>query len=304
MFLDSMFKDIILSNFNLYSLFLQFSLHKSSLLFDLKASKLNTRSLLTQRDLVEAVTHSKLKSSGVCHIIGSGWSLLNSLYKVSPNDYVIGFNYSGMCDLSFDLYIAEFGGYSVSNASFDHLKIATQLSKTDNNTLILFKNIWQDKNEIPFLNKYWVGNASFVRDRIYPLPRKQHLSRVLNMMLNDTSRFFPQCVSTVIFSIILAYKAGFTSVVLHGVDFGGQYFYESDHFSPAINVSPSNTSQSGVYGFQSATSRHPTSLGRVTLQDLILTLSEIFLANARSLSCGSSLSPSSRLLPVYKSSFD
>ncbi|MDB4654887.1 hypothetical protein OAE53_00800, partial [bacterium] len=227
-----MLGNIIRSYFLIYSFFLKASLLKSSLLFASKVSKLKAKRILTQEDLVDTVARAKKGHSDVCHIIGSGWSLSKSLTKVLPDDYVIGFNYSGLCSLRFNLYIAEFGGFSVSNASFDHLTIAKELSRRDN-SLIIFKNIWEDKNDIEFLNQYWVDLAWIIRDRLFLLPRLNHLRKVLNLMLNDKSNFFPQCVSSVVFAILLAYKSGFKSVVVHGVDFGGSYFYECDDFIPS-----------------------------------------------------------------------
>lgn len=293
-----MLKNLILSNYFSYILYLNFCLFKSRLFLSSKASKLHTRRILNQTDLVQIVAHAKEEHSDVCHIIGSGWSLSKSLTKVVPDDYVIGFNYSGLCDLCFDLYIAEFGGFSVSNASFDHLKIANELSRRDN-SLIIFKNIWEVKNDIDFLNQYWVDVAWFVRDRLFPLPNHNHLRKALDLMLNDQSTCFPQCVSSVIFAVLLAYKSGFKSVVVHGVDFGGCYFYECDDFIPSVPVLPSVKSQSGFYGSSTGRAAHPTSLGRIGLQDLLSELNYIFVNNNCRLLCGTQLSPSSQILSVY-----
>lgn len=296
-----MIKRILLSNYLLYSCATWLYFLKASFIYEVKAAKIKTNSFLSQSELVDIVRKFRFIGSGVCHVIGSGWSLNKSLHKISTDDFVIGFNYSGLSDLRFDVYIAEFGGYSVSNASFDHYKIATELLKREKPPLILFKNVWEWKNDINFLNAYWVNVAWFVRDRIYPLPSKKNLFKVLDLMMKDSSIYFPQCVSTVIFSILLAYKAGFSSIVVHGVDFGGRYFYECDGFVPAIPVFPNAAPQSGFYGSRSDFSSHPTSTGRVKLQDLLLSLNSLFLAQERGLYCGTSLSPSSQFLPVYKS---
>ena len=299
-FLKILLKNLILSNFLFYFFYLKASLSKSSLLLALKVSKLKTKRILTQEGLINKVAHAKNHRSEVCHIIGSGWSLTESLAKVLPNDYVVGFNYSGLCDLAFDLYIAEFGGFSVSNASFDHLKIAKELSCRAKPPFIVFKNIWEGKNDLDFINEHWVELAWFVLDRIYPLPRLIHLRKALKLMLNDKSHFFPQCVSTIVFTILLAYKSGFKTIVLHGVDFGGRYFYECDGFNPSILVFPSNKSQAGFYGKSSVGSVHPTALGRIGLQDLLLEFNRIFVDSECRLLCGTSSSPSSEILSVYR----
>ena len=43
-------------------------------------------------------------SGKVCHIIGSGYSLNDSIAKIKKNDFVMGFNFAALANLDFDLF--------------------------------------------------------------------------------------------------------------------------------------------------------------------------------------------------------
>jgi hypothetical protein len=235
--------------------------------------------------------------SSVCHVIGSGWSLNESVSIIENDDFVIGFNYAGLINIPFDIYFVEFGGFSVENISHQHIRI-TEDYVSKHTDLIFFKNLWDDKNDISFINEHWLNLAMPIKDRVYPVFDKRYLDAVLDIMLSDKSEFLPQLASSVVTAIILAYKAGFKKIVVHGLDFGGQYFYEVDGFEVEGKYIPSSEAESGFYGKTTKKSVHPTASGQVCMKDIVPLLHKVLALKGVELYCATKSSPSSEFLPV------
>ena len=279
--------------------YIKFQLFRSKMHFVQKTSKLETDKILTQSELVSKVTSAKVnKGSEVCHIIGSGWSLHESISAVDGEDFVIGFNYAGLNRIPFDVYCVEFGGDSVKNISHQHLSIVKDYVSKHTN-LIFFKNLWEEKNDMVFVNKHWLGVATPVKDRIYQAFDRKYLDCVIETMLSDQSDYLPQMTSSVVTSIMLAYKAGFKKIVIHGLDFGGQYFYEVDGFQVDPTYIPDKKPEGGFYGKTEKKFVHPTANGVMGMKEIVPDLKTCLEKRGVGLFCATSNTPVSEFLPVY-----
>lgn len=255
---------------------------------------------ITREKVIEEIERRKEeKGSDICHIIGSGWSLNHSIDKICHQDFIIGFNYAAIADLDFDVYFFEFGGENVKEISVNHLELAR--SKVANKTdLVYFKNVWETKNDINYIAAHWLGLARPVLDHLYTVLDKKHLNHVLTRCLNDQTDYIPQLCSSVVTAIILAYQAGFKKVVIHGLDFGGQYFYECMESKVDPIFLPPPKPVSGFYGKSSKSSVHPTALNGVGMRDIIPVLHDLLEREEVSLMCGCLDSPATEYLPVYR----
>ena len=210
----------------------------------------------------------------------------------------IGFNYAAIADIKFNVYFFEFGGLGVREISNNHLELARSkvVKETD---LIYFKNVWENKNDVDFISSYWLDIARPIMDHLYPVYDKRYIEHILTRCMEDQSDFIPQLCSSVITSIILAYQAGFKKIVIHGLDFGGQYFYENMNSRVNPLFLPPPKPVSGYYGKTSKTSVHPTASAEVGMRDIIPVLSRLLEKNQVSLMCANADSPSHEYLPVY-----
>lgn len=250
-----------------------------------------------QKKVINETKKQKHKNnSNVCHIIGSGWSLNSSCKKIKEKDFVIGFNYAGTCNIKFDVYFFEFGGPKVKGISEDHLKIAKHLLK--NNTKIYFKNIWEEKNCSAFIEENWIKLATPVYDHSYSIQHHKHLDYILERCLNDNSKYIPQICSTIVTATILAYRSGFTKIVIHGLDFGGKYFYECPNENLNKNLIP-QANKEQYYQSTTWKSKHPTAQQTVGMHEITPALKGILNSYGVELMASSDISPAANYLPVY-----
>jgi hypothetical protein len=297
----SWLKEVVSRSSTLHSFYNLYSLKKQKRLLREKISGSKIRqNLITRKQVVEEIRlRRNYKKSDICHVIGSGWSLNQSIKKIDANDFVIGFNYAAIADLGFDAYFFEFGGRSVREISENHLALARE-RLSDKTDLIYFKNIAEDKNDIDFILEAWISAARPVLDYQYVVLRKRNLSHILESCLNDRSDYLPQLCSTVMTAVFLAYQAGFKKIVIHGLDFGGQYFYQCMDRKTDPKFLPPTKPVSSFYGKTSKTDMHPTALSAIGTQDIVPILNGLLEDKGVALMCGHEDSPSSRYLPVYQ----
>tara|TARA_B100000749_G_scaffold272876_1_gene255196 strand:+ start:2379 stop:3311 length:933 start_codon:yes stop_codon:yes gene_type:complete len=294
-------KNIISASPRLHAVYGSYALSKQHrALFKKIGNSTVKQSLLDRRTVTQQIRQRKEKKrSKVCHIIGSGWSLNESLKEISPQDFVIGFNYAAISDLEFDAYFFEFGGQKVEEISNNHLDLARVKVKNQTD-LIYFKNIWEGKNDTDFISSHWMGLARPVMDHLYVTLDKRHLNQTLASCLNDRSEYIPQICSTVVTAVILAYQAGFERIVIHGLDFGGQYFYECMEADIDPRFLPPPKPVSGFYGKTNKADVHPTAQATVGMRDIVPVLHDLLDQKGVEMMCGYEHSPSSAYLPVYR----
>jgi len=242
---------------------------------------------------------------GICHIIGSGSSLNNSKKIIGKNDFVIGNNFAALCELDYDLYFVEFGGRQIHEISKSHIDIVKKkvLNKT---SAVYFKNLWEDKNDVEYIAKNWANYVSYIKDYIVPCLSYERLEQVLRFSLNEKNKWLPQYTSTVITAVYVAYNLGYKHIVLHGVDFGGNYFYDADGFEGDSSLLPDknkldyNSSKS----YRDSANKnnvytHPTAKGSIGMKSILPILFKILEEKNVTLYSSTSCSKSSEYLPVW-----
>lgn len=259
--------------------------------------------VIGERELISRLAN--VKFSNVCHVIGSGWSLNDTINSIPQSDYSFGCNYSALClalNFQFDLHFFEFGGPLYSDTVKDHKALAS-IIKEDGNTIVAFKNIWSNKNSIKSSVFNWSDKAYFVHD-ILPhciVSEDEKLEELLRIMIESKDDFIYQLGSTVVTNIVLAYKLGCKKIVLHGVDFGGDYFYQSNEKIVSsfswLNVFSEKPNENTAYTNEPQKS-HATNNGNVTLSHIIICLSNVLERKGVTLYSASKSSPLSKILPV------
>jgi hypothetical protein len=121
----------------------------------------------------------------------------------------------------------------------------------------------------------------------------------LEVCLNNNSDFVAQIRSTAITSVFLAYYLGCKKIILHGIDFGGGYFFEHDDFDG--NKHYAELAQKCMYNkpLQTSEQQHPTAEREVGIKQILPVLKKLLCERGVSLYTSSSISPSSIILPVY-----
>jgi len=164
-----------------------------------------------------------------CHIWGSGSSanLTKDIIKNKKDIFNIGFNLSAILDIKFNFYFIE----NAQNNNLQLINIQKQLIENilkPSKCVVVMKNIWQEKNDFNLALKTFKDHVSFVRDLTIPHHGNSDIviDECINKLFEKDDSYFKQSCTTVITAIIFAYNLGFKKIVLHGVDFGGGYFYD------------------------------------------------------------------------------
>ena len=164
-----------------------------------------------------------------CHIWGSGYSanLTKNAVKNKKNIFNIGINLSAILNLKFNFYFIE----NAQNNNLQLINIQKELIENilkPTNCVVVMKNIWQEKNDYKLALNTFKNHVSFVRD--FTIPHFGDTDSIIhectNKLFEKDDYYFKQSCTSIITAIIFAYNLGFKKIVLHGVDFGGGYFYD------------------------------------------------------------------------------
>jgi len=246
----------------------------------------------------------KLKPNNIdtCHIIGAGWSLLDSINKINPKtSYIIGFNNSAFANIPFDLYFTEHAGETCKDIMNLQLALFEE-TIFQSNTPLFFKNIWDCKNDVTNMTRHFKNKATFIKD--YPLfcLNKNNVFNMCNRLMKNENVFLKQYASTVVMLISIAYKMGFSKIIIHGVDFSGSYFFELKNFKSIRSTPTPEKLYKKLYP-QSTMKKdaggkfiHNTSIGVVGMPEVLPILKTYLVARGVHLLAGTSKSPSSSIL--------
>tara|TARA_B100000242_G_C43052104_1_gene491640 strand:+ start:2013 stop:2951 length:939 start_codon:yes stop_codon:yes gene_type:complete len=197
-----------------------------------------------------------------CNIWGSGYSAAESSLnqKLSSDSFDIGFGYSYLLNKDFNFYFIENAapGFSeLVNYQKKGLKKMVNLKSCK----LIFKNIWQEKNDINYAINEYKNLALFSKDIVIPhyLSNKRIYMNAVDYILEKDDIFFRQACSTIVFSIAFAKYLGFKKIVIHGVDFGGKYFFDLPEYEHVSEFKP-NFKNSEIYNekWRKSSSRHPS----------------------------------------------
>lgn len=164
-----------------------------------------------------------------CHIWGSGSTadITKNFIKHERSFFHIGFGFSCLLDIDFNFYFIE----NSSKKNLDFLKVQNNaLAKfiDTKKTILAFKNLWQEKNDMDLAYETYKNKTLFIRDLIIPHYNMSDfaINNTIDKLLHDDPNYFRESCSSIITSIIFAKFLGFKKIVLHGVDFYGDYFFD------------------------------------------------------------------------------
>ena len=198
----------------------------------------------------------QVESYNVCHIIGTGFSVWDSIKKVRSCDFCFGFQYSALIErLKFNLVFFELGGSKVFQEAEQGLAIADGLPQS---TIKVFKNAFSHHNDFEFIKKHWSCRALLLADQACMNYDRNYTDFLIKRSLDRATEVFIQVQNTTYIGIILAFQLGFRNIVLHGVDLGGAYFYSKlpehlQEYTPILsknfdgNIKPVNLMNDYVY---------------------------------------------------------
>ena len=273
------------------------SLHKKRLKFIEKYASKFGINFYSPKDFY-TINPNNYKS---CHIWGSGFSanLTKEIIKSKKDIFNIGINLSAILDLKFNFYFME-------NAQNNNLQLIDIQKRLIENLLrpakciVVMKNIWQEKNDFDLALNTFKDHVSFVRDLTIPHfgDTDTVIDECTKKLFEKDDNYFKQSCTSIVTAIIFAYNLGFKKIVLHGVDFGGGYFYDdvAENYDKDYIPKKRWSKQSEEYNKKwRNNSSHPTS---GCLIPFIKNISKLLRRNDVDLYCSTKKSPSSQYLNV------
>jgi len=236
------------------------------------------------------------RRNDVCHILGSGWSLIDGLQNISIEDSVYTCNMGGLLNLDYDLWFVEFAKFGddrIGQLSLLQRQIIE--ARAPNIKNLIFKNIWQDKLEWNYIDKNYQIPYAILKDVHFPIsPSRVTNEELIGELLFPPRNIVLQHSSTVLTMILIAFWHGFKEIVVHGLDGEGQYYFQRDE-----TVIPSHLSASFRSLFPGSTDAAATSHQSNTLiGPFIFELRQKMEEFGVSLRSATSTSPLSRYLDV------
>ena len=235
-----------------------------------------------------------------CNIWGSGWSVTHSLQTkhVSDKAFNIGFGFSCLNRIKYDLYFIENAAPVMHDLVISQKK-ALEKFVFQHKCPIVFKNLWQEKNDVDYAVTAYKGlPILFGRDLIIPhkLNDENSYRRYSKILVRYDDIYFRQACSTIITAIIFAVNKGFTRIVIHGVDFGGGYFFDRDASIFTDEIPPV---VKDVYdsSWRRKDARHPSGS---CMKLFLFSLKNLLLVQGVNLVAGTKKSPASEVLGISK----
>jgi len=222
-------KNKIKSNFIIFLIFNFLTYLKTIYIYRFILRKNIRKKIIKKKKLLEILLQKKKgKKSGICHIIGSGNSIIHSRHKINiTNDFIMGCNLAALMDLKFDFYSVEFASINKEYEPKYTVRNIVKRKLIKENTVIIFKNLSSNKLDLNFLNSF-VGITNFILDYSWRCFNKMQLKYYIhNYLLKKNKEIFYQYNSTLILLISIAYELNFKKIVIHGLDFGGKYFFSN-----------------------------------------------------------------------------
>ncbi len=173
----------------------------------------------------------------ICHIVGSGNSVNNSLAIINQDhDFVIGFNFAGLLPTKFDVYFIEVASNSGPSAHsyMLHEQVIRSLSQRSN-PMVVAKCLWGRQHwSADTINYALEGKLRFLIDVLPRFPvnaSPQNINVAYKSFISrKRNSFYINGSSSSIFSVLYAYQLGFRNIVVHGVDFVGPHFFHARDF--------------------------------------------------------------------------
>lgn len=231
-----------------------------------------------------------------CHILGLGWSLNRSKYIIGKEDFVIGMNYGALnIDIKYNIYFLEHGNISeLENIRRNELLEKLILPKAK---VVYFKNV-HGMHCIDTIAKYFGKYVTFIRNTVFVCRNIKNLKFWIRRILTIDKIYLRQYKSTIITSIVFARNAGFKEIVIHGLDFGGPYFYADEkHVEPKyLHLIPNRENQNETVKV------HETAKTKTGAKQAILVMNDLMKKEGVKLYAATEASPLSKILKTFDKS--
>jgi hypothetical protein len=256
---------------------------------------------LSKRPLTKSeflrVERRKIRNTDVCHIVGSGWSLVDSMRAVRPGDYVVGYNLAALSGMTFDAYYSERANERVPgiNAFYrEMLKLAGIRNP-------YVKNLYERGASVDAINFH-------IEDGAIPLKtfnvggyfRKGEERLLCTYLLDRGGAYFLQYRSSLMLLVVMYANLGFRSIVLHGHDLSGPYYFDIAEFELATHLNPRHRGvlTKDVPSLQQGHIINQPFAKEPQLTDVLPVLVKVLSERGISLCAASKQSPIARLIPT------
>jgi hypothetical protein len=239
----------------------------------------------------------KLGQSDVCHIVGSGWSLVDSMSAVRSGDYVVGYNLAALSGMNFDAYYSERANRRVPGINSFYREMLG-LAKVRNPYV---KNLYERGASPEVINFH-------IKDGAIPLKTfnvggyfKRGEERALaNYLLDGGGPFFLQYRSSLMLLIVIYAKLGFRRILLHGHDLSGPYYFDVGEFELAKRLNPRHHGilPSDIPSLDEGHIINQAFAKESRLTDMLPVFAHVLLERGVALCAASAKSPIARLIPV------
>jgi hypothetical protein len=162
------------------------------------------------------------------HVFGSGSSAIETRKLIDDKSHTFGCNLTLALLPKWDYGFVE----RLQDDRYGKMQMDILLAREFSKVII--------KNNYPHKCNKNRSNIKLLLDEELPvfilmesqlIGEKNNLATIVSLILDNKASYITQYASSILTMIIFAVRSGYTEIVLHGVDFGGKSFYDSDEFS-------------------------------------------------------------------------
>lgn len=183
-----------------------------------------------------------------CHVLANGESVLRTITSIRDGDFVIAMNAGALLPCRIDLYLHELfppvGVDALANdLPYEHnvdgaRAMVGYVAKRHPRALRVLKNLARTNPGPARFDP--AGQAVLLREVIFPAVGPQDGGRaweaVVERMLDEREPYVIQSLSSVVCALLIAHRAGFRSVSVHGLDGAGNHFFHADGFRDTLDA--------------------------------------------------------------------
>jgi hypothetical protein len=249
----------------------------------------------------QAVVRQEKANAGgarACHIVGSGWSLAETLGTIPSEDYVVGYNLAALTGRRFDAYHME----RIDERAPGVNEYYRDMIGASGQDRVYIKNLHDDRvlaRVIEFHLAY--GAMPYRTLNAGGYFSKGEEAALCRYLLDGGGGYLLQYRSTLMLLIVLYAAAGFEQIVLHGQDLSGPYFFDVAPFPLAEEMRPR---ERGILPAKPSPVSEIHAIDRPfrnepRIVDALPAMVEVLAERGVMLACASANSPIARYCPVY-----
>lgn len=261
------------------------------------------------RDVKKIKSINTYTADQKCHILCSGESLLKTKHLIENNDFVIGFNFSGLISQKENIHFFSHAQLE-NNLPTPSTALTIKMANNMKAQQFFWSNLSNLNSSINFKKKYpftyKLVNEKFITDNLYMIDAvmpfwdskdKMLIKLCSQMAASGKTFFFCQYMNSLFSILSLCSSLPFDKFILHGCDIDGIHFYCSDEFIP-----PSYTNKKElevVEKYNAKFHRQNNSLSISSIEYILPFYQKAFLKNNKYIFAASQKTGCSRILPHY-----